>query len=719
MNINFDNVFSNIPDGKRSMRTDLTDFIASMLYGYHGIRGHEYGGSMTFSTRGKAYTITRYFGITEDNDKCEIVDAETGRVVNELSENVGRQLFSLDQESFARTSIVNITRIGNYDDSDTICKEAIKLIENTKEANTVDKAINNINHLIESLSETNPDSTGFAINNEINKNEEIISHEPHFRELKAQLNQKIEKETASRDSCFKDQSVIGKQIKDAEDRAVLIKKAFEYRSIVNDYKLAEIAYSSCKKSEDSEVLRLNDNLKACSDLIGRWNSRISISNALGIKQLNLRNRIKEIEGRRLSVPKPEVQKPVTTVTTSEPTSDNITLNNHSDNGTSNLNLVLTLFGIGGLVVAVVLFIASLILKKSLFVFEAIFAILGLVLITIVLLKDNSVSSDTDTQKASDASDENMLEADEADVNKSEEIPENGMIEESSVASEGIDPVDYSEINNLKEEIASDAAYIASIDNEVANYLKQNDYDFDENSAGGFLQYIQTKHIEAISTAMAQNKMHDSLAKKFEEAKAIKENYESNNDVSVLVNISEKEIPVDTTNLRIKFNAISDNLEDIDNILWAYDEEMDGINVKLDTINTAKVKLEELHRMKNANIAKIDVLKEAASYLHTSHKNMIDKYLHQLLNQYSRYCGIIVNGSDNKFAIETGRSDTSNPKLNEICMRLALADVVYKGEKPFIIMNDCFSDLDMIDTRKAMRLLDDISGKYQVIYYAIR
>ena len=51
----------------------------------------------------------------------------------------------------------------------------------------------------------------------------------------------------------------------------------------------------------------------------------------------------------------------------------------------------------------------------------------------------------------------------------------------------------------------------------------------------------------------------------------------------------------------------------------------------------------------------------------------------------------------------------------LCMRLALADALFAQEKPFIIMDDPFVNLDDLHTEQALAMLEKIADIYQVVY----
>ena len=52
----------------------------------------------------------------------------------------------------------------------------------------------------------------------------------------------------------------------------------------------------------------------------------------------------------------------------------------------------------------------------------------------------------------------------------------------------------------------------------------------------------------------------------------------------------------------------------------------------------------------------------------------------------------------------------------VCMRLALVDAMYPGEKPFLILDDPFVNLDEDKIVHGRDLLNRISEEYQILYF---
>jgi len=52
----------------------------------------------------------------------------------------------------------------------------------------------------------------------------------------------------------------------------------------------------------------------------------------------------------------------------------------------------------------------------------------------------------------------------------------------------------------------------------------------------------------------------------------------------------------------------------------------------------------------------------------------------------------------------------------ICLRVALVDAMYTKETPILMMDDPFTNLDDKKMAAALDFLQEISKKYQIIYF---
>lgn len=104
-------------------KSTLATFIKVMFYGfanekkrgdalerertrYKPWQGGSYGGEIEFETKGKRYILNRTFGNKESEDSFILYDAVTNLKSDDFSDNVGEELFRINQESFLKTVFI-------------------------------------------------------------------------------------------------------------------------------------------------------------------------------------------------------------------------------------------------------------------------------------------------------------------------------------------------------------------------------------------------------------------------------------------------------------------------------------------------------------------------------------------------------------------------------------------------------------------------------------
>ena len=108
-------------------KTTLAAFIKAMFYGlptarrgqtaennervkYYPWNNSNFGGRLTFEAGGKTYRIVRSFDrTTATNDSFQLIDAKTGAASGDFGEDIGRELFGVDEEGFLRSTFSNGT----------------------------------------------------------------------------------------------------------------------------------------------------------------------------------------------------------------------------------------------------------------------------------------------------------------------------------------------------------------------------------------------------------------------------------------------------------------------------------------------------------------------------------------------------------------------------------------------------------------------------------
>lgn len=124
----------------------------------------------------------------------------------------------------------------------------------------------------------------------------------------------------------------------------------------------------------------------------------------------------------------------------------------------------------------------------------------------------------------------------------------------------------------------------------------------------------------------------------------------------------------------------------------------------------------------------DIVKTTLDFLRRADENLKVKYrapLAESLNKYLSYIAGNVKAdidTDLKVSVEEtgGNRETDYyskgyRNLFEICKRFALTDVLFTDEKPFIVLDDPFYNLDDAKLEQSLSLIKKLSESYQIIY----
>lgn len=137
-------------------KTTLAEFIRAMFYGfpratkkaeknlrkkYQPWQGGKCGGYLIFEHQGKRYRIDRTFGDTPRADTFSLTDPDTHKKCRDFSEDIGKELFGLDSDSFERSTYAPQRQDVDSLSSANIRAKLGNLLEDTGDINRYDKAL--------------------------------------------------------------------------------------------------------------------------------------------------------------------------------------------------------------------------------------------------------------------------------------------------------------------------------------------------------------------------------------------------------------------------------------------------------------------------------------------------------------------------------------------------------------------------------------------------
>ena len=181
----------------------------------------------------------------------------------------------------------------------------------------------------------------------------------------------------------------------------------------------------------------------------------------------------------------------------------------------------------------------------------------------------------------------------------------------------------------------------------------------------------------------------------------------------------------------RLNEISLEIEKYHTNMASYDRQLDELQEKRDEVTDSENRLEELQELYDLNEKKLVTLQNTQKYLEQAKISLTAKYTKPVKEGFDKYFDILcdiesenyqLDANFNMSVIEQGLPrdtallSTGYQDMVGICMRMALIDAMYQDEKPFVIFDDPFVNLDAEKTRGALQLLDMIAKEYQVVYF---
>ena len=173
------------------------------------------------------------------------------------------------------------------------------------------------------------------------------------------------------------------------------------------------------------------------------------------------------------------------------------------------------------------------------------------------------------------------------------------------------------------------------------------------------------------------------------------------------------------------------LEELKAAKAQYDKQIEALQEQLDMRDEKEAELQELYQEQEKDSKRYQILKLTQEYLQTAKEQFTARYMAPIANAFGKYYGKLTGDKSENWMIDAN----INLKLREqgelrethwlsagyqdligVCMRLALVDTMYQEEKPFLILDDPFVNLDQEKVACGNELLESVAKEYQVIYF---
>ncbi|MCD8046815.1 MAG: AAA family ATPase [Clostridiales bacterium] len=718
-------------------KSTLAAFIRVMLFGFEGEsrrknienerkryqpwQGGGYGGSLTFEAGGAVYTATRIFGDKKANDSFELRDDVTNVKSEAYTENLGEDLFSLNSESFMRTVF-----IGQNDcvtgTTDRINARLGNITDNMNDLDCYEKATGALQEVLNRLNPRRKTGEIYRMNDRVTRLQTEVSQGAaledsirQYEEMEAQERQRLREISAQQETIFAQQRQTSR-LQDARAKRAAYRqlsesceeKAEAYQraaavfpgEIPTEEEL-RVGMAACdeaeRAAEGARICRLTqeemEELRALEEQMaaGQKESPKQSSDleACGDKSLLSESRKGEEDG---------LQKPT-----------------QGKNGAASQLASGALFFIAGIILTIYFRNSGLFIT----ILTVVLAAVGVLLLIVGLFTRHHFAEEEQKRQ-------------EEEVRKREEEERLRMAAEERRRWEE----ERARADRAQRQQRRDA--LAQKRRDYQAYRVQH-----EAARAQLADLFQKMGLplsdaprEQLQTVWRQRIEWQQAKREADAARLKKQEFESQNGASLTPDTAEENF-VTLEDLNRQQRKLEQEADAIRNQMEVSRAQLTSLREKYDEWTETKERLSREKSDLKTMREQYRNVQRAQEYLATAKETLTARYMEPLMNSFSRYYQVVAGTSG--MAVERYRMDANTQITVEeegmqretaylsrgyqdligFCLRLALVDAMYQEERPFLVLDDPFVNLDEEKTAGAGRLLKEVSEKYQIIYFTAR
>ncbi len=723
-------------------KSTLATFIKAMFYGlptttkkdlaanerkkYSPWQGGNYGGNLVFAINQKQYKIERFFGKNKAEDTFVLIDLSTGKQTKAFTEDIGLEIFGLDADAFERSSYIP-QKLLDSNLNESLAQKLNQIIQGTTDNYHYEDAYNALDQKRASLS--NNKKTG-QIQNLASDIEDVVTK---IRDL----------ETSGQSVEILQQQVIAK---DLEINA-LLQEQNQVKQQINTY--AQLQQKQANQELFTElnakVIATKNEIQVKQAVFERYQTTaaeigtyvtLEKTIAATVNAMNIKADRDYVAQRYQTLSHYFGDKVLTTETTDAVYHDILRYNalkTQSDNVVKQctvsgnhrqrwLSFGLALFALLSILGGVLLLPVQLVGAVFLLVLGGV-ALLGagfVYLINLINVK-TSTPQHFDLEQLSERQTE-MKQLKER-INTFLEQYESGVTDYLTAYQNLMANIrEYAQIKvqmaHQNDELNELSQKLTIEQKQLEKYLARFNFtNLTLNNAEKLTFLKQTLlDLEQLSVRLATE------TQTLEQFKT-KKHFDVNESVVTRVDINE---------LQQNEKKIQDRIDQKRDEKSQLIAQINKIQDDLAALNDLEYEKVNLQNNLNNLTDTLQAVKAAMKYLQVANESLATKFLAPMKNGLDKYLTLITECEFANLNLDTDFNITFEEygKLREVdyyskgyqnlinlCLRFALIDVLYGQEKPFIVLDDPFVNLDDDKIAKAKEFLQKLSENYQLIYFS--
>ncbi len=724
-------------------KSTLAAFIRIMLYGFANERKKDelenerkkympwqsgvYGGQITFEANGVTYVASRIFGKKEKEDVFELRYRDTNKKSSDFSENLGEELFHIDQDSFLRTVFIT------QNDCETKMTDGMSAkignLELQKDdMSNFEKANEQILDMLNKMSPTRKTGSLYKMSEMIG----ALSMRVRQKGLMEQSIDKLfgyRKEEQEKLKLLEQEKMEWlRQQKNRTAQNELLMKKKEYEGYCKNYQQRMEQYQNVRNYFPISLPRSSE----LERYVSAGARLLEEKRSTEIYQLT----DKEQE----MLAKLEEKSWEDTLEKSEQCEETVDSDeSYEENGKTDVKNLLGNRERNALILGSALSLFGLIGIVAKLDFGIVFLLAGVWIggISVVWQKKNLSGIFGDAFGKEDAKDfvqqdffqrekEMQEELKQWEFERYQQLQEKERLYERA----------YQKNLTLQKEISS---YIKSLGFVPAENLQEQM----QEMKGHFLE-CKTAYQE-YKTAKAQKEQFEEQCEQLELILQMDEFQEDSNADANVDTKEKKESVSDARRNDLRFDwekqgekARDERLQKLLDEMDACKTEISKIDIQLeqlleqkDSILESEQELEKQQELYREGKQKYEDLKKVQEHLQNARDSFSAKYAGPIQAGFEKYYQMLTGQEASGYKLDVNANLTvtiygmqrdsrllshGQRDLMGLCLRMAFVEAMYQQERPFLILDDPFVNLDEEKTEKGLELLGKIGREYQILYF---
>lgn len=772
--VEFSNGINVINEANAWGKSTLAVFLKAMFYGldakkeagafekervlYRPWQGGIFGGEVDFEVEGKQYRISRSFGATEKTDQFHLYDLSTNLESTDYSSRIGEELFDLDSTSFKRSIYIaqndcvsnvsdginaklgnlaeNTNDINNFDNASRQLKEILNQLTPDRATGSIKKRKNYITQLTQELRSLASAQEGLE---SIKRKEQVISSQ--IQEL-LQIRKSyasalvVASEDSRRKELHSQYDALCKEVEEKEKKT----KGFETyfpMGIPTAREFSEYIAIARKVEEAKTTLK---GMELSITEHEEWNQLQEMFRKEVPSEENIDFSIEMLSA--VDKQKEEIARQEAILHMVEEDLEKLEQNSYDEGGAG--HKIFLFMGCGIILVGAIVLAAWFFqwipgLKTKKVVIAALFAVLcGAVFAFIGAVmgykNEKNKASWKEIQEAEkEAALEQKVDLEEKITSLKDAVRN---VHETIGTFLGKFRV-YCEVGEYQSRLYKLKNQLHSYERlqdqltecmeERENYqvllTKMNSF---ENKYGFSLGEDATTKLSTLQGKALEYKLAEDA---YKEVYRKKKDFEQRQEKTFWTR--EAVCPYSLEELNHMIEQADLKLEELKEARIQYSKQLEDLQEQLDLRDEKQMELEEMLVQQDIDTKKYHIVKLTQDFLQRAKEQFTAKYMDPIAKGFSKYYKMLTGDTQENWVIDAN----INLKIHEqgelrdtkwfsagyqdligICMRLALVDAMYQEEKPFLILDDPFVNLDKAKVSCGNKLLLSVSKEYQVIYF---